>query len=122
MKVIISETQINNIGLDKKADAIYYLMNSLYPNNREEYNETTDDTNIYGDESEDYLLLYYRWNDNDLYVGISFINDLFSRTGLPFLNYEEIRTNKREMFNDIIKIFAKRHYGWNVRNVLFHWH
>lgn len=121
MKIIISENQLNQLDLEKKSDLLYKLIQSFYPNNYESDN-SNNETEVFDDEDEGNLLFYYNFDTKEFYVGTLFINSLFEATGLPFLDYTEVRTNKRGMFNSLIKVFAKRHYGWDVNSVWFHWY
>ncbi len=40
-----------------------------------------------------------------------------------FLNVHEAqRIQNRPMFDELMKVFAKRHYGWDVNKVWFHFY
>ena len=124
MKLILEESQVNNMSEEKKADALYFLMNAYFPDNFEE-DEWRGDSNVIAgrnDESDGRMLFYYRWDTKEFYMGIHFLEELHEKSGLFFLDYTEVRTNKRELFLNIIKAFAKKYYGWDVNTVLFHWY
>ena len=120
MKYIITEEQEDLVKLEKNSDILFKLMNVFYPENYE-YETSNDTTEVYKNEDNDELLFYYDWDDKEFVIGVRFIDELFKKTGVPFLDYTEVKTNKREMFDELIKVFAKRHYGWNVDKVHFHW-
>ena len=121
MKFIISEEQEDLVKLEKNSDILYKLLNVFYPENYE-YETSNDTTEVFDDEDNENLLFFYDFESKEFYVGVSFVNKLFELTGLPFLDFTSVRTNKREMFDNLIKVFAKRHYGWNVDDVHFHWY
>ena len=45
MKLILEESQVNNMSEEKKADALYFLMNAYFPDNFEE-DEWRGDSNV----------------------------------------------------------------------------
>lgn len=128
MKYIIKETQLNlnnSEDLERKADILHKLFITFYPENYEWDTETdsmSSDIEIYDDESKSNLLFYYRWDTQEFYIGANFIHNLYKKTNLPFLDYAEVKTNKREMFEKIIKIFSKKYFGWYVKKVFFHFY
>lgn len=122
MKIIISENQVNQLGLENKADALHKLILLFFPENYELYSESIGQTEVFDSEDENLLLFYYAWKPKEFYIGGTFIHYLFESTGLPFLNIDKVRVEEREMFDNLIKVFAKRHYGWNVDKVWFHWY
>lgn len=122
MKIIITENQSNQLGLENKADVLYKLIQLFFPENYESYIESVDQTEVFDSENDNLLLFYYTWKTKEFYIGGTFIHYLFESTGLPFLNIDKVRVEEREMFNNLIKVFAKRHYGWNVDKVWFHWY
>ena len=125
MKIIITENQINLLDLEKKSDILYKLLYSFYPENYESYSESSDQTEVFDSEDEGNLLFYYDWERKEFYVGANFIDDLFNSTSLPFLNVHNLINkdkSSRDSFNNLIKVFAKRHYGLDVNSVWFHWY
>lgn len=122
MKIIITENQSNQLGLETKADVLHKLMMLFFPENYESYAESVDQTEVFDSENENLLLFYYTFETKEFYIGGTFIDYLFKSTGLPFLNIDKVRVEEREMFNNLIKVFAKRHYGWNVDKVWLHWY
>jgi hypothetical protein len=121
MKYIISESQLNSLDLEKMSDVLYKLIQVRYPKNYDYYNESQNVTDVLTEEDGE-LLFYYNWDRKEFYIGKSQMTDLYEMTGLPFLEYEEMRTNKRGMFNKLMMVFAKQHYGWDVDTVFFHWY
>lgn len=112
MKFIISESNLGN--LESKSDMIFHMLNILYPNYETYYNEKYDDTEII--HGYDTLFVYLNRNGH-LVVNIHFIEKLFKWSNLPFLDYTVVKTNKREMFNELMTVFAKKHFGWDVNLV-----
>lgn len=112
MKFIISESNLGD--LESKSDMIFHMLNILYPNYETYYNEKYDDTEII--HGYDTLFVYLNRNGN-LVVNIHFIEKLFKWSNLPFLDYTVVKTNKREMFNELMTVFAKKHFGWDVNLV-----
>jgi len=121
MKYILTESQVEKLDAEKKADVIYRLLKSVYPENYESV-DSNDDIDVYDNEKNENLLFYYRFDEDEIYVGLHFINSLFEITKIPFLDYDEVKHNEREMFNKIMKIFAKKYFGWDVKYVYFHWY
>jgi hypothetical protein len=109
MKFVISESNLGD--LESKSDMIFHMLNILYPNYETYYNEKYDDTEII--HGYDTLLVYLNRNGN-LIVNIKFIEKLFDWSNLPFLDYVEIKRNKRKMFDELMTVFAKKHFGWDV--------
>ena len=122
MKYIITESQYDDakyVGLSK-------LMHKLIET---EYPFIYDDTAIYRDDIEYYsqpedgeLLFYYNPDEKDFYVGANFLMVLFNATKVDLFNPHEAYKNKREEFNKLIKVFAKLYYGYDVKNVWFHFY
>ena len=124
MKFIIRESQINSMDEEKKAYILSDMIDIFYPDLFIEDDDTLGHySNVY-DNKEDMeeLLYYYDWERKEFYVGVHVIDKLYQKTGAPFLDYDQVNTNKMEMFDKIIKIFAKKDYGWNVDKVFFHWY
>lgn len=123
MKYIVNESQLSDLESEKKADILYKLLQRMYPNNYIDYNEdkliSSDIDIISGDD----LLFFYNSKLKEFYIGTFFINEIFDKTGLPFFDYVEIQEEEnREMFNELVKTFAKKYYGWNVDTVYFHYY
>jgi len=118
MKVIISESKIESLSFEQKSDILYKLIRSLYPNIYEDETENIHHLNFYSEEDGD-LLFYYDYEDKKIYIGTYFLNTLYEMTGLPFLNIDNIIEN-RDSFNDLMKVFFKRHYGYNAEKVYLH--
>lgn len=129
MKFIITESQANLLSLDKISDIMYKLFETIYPDNYEVVIESLsrysgNETEVYSNEERDQLLFYYKWKEKEFYIGTTFIQELYDIIHLHFLNPEllEIGSPEREEFDNMIKVFAKRHYGWTVDKVWFHWY
>ena len=121
MKLIITEKQANQLGLENKSDVLYKLMMLFFPENYE--SETSNnETTVFDDEDTENMLFYYDFDTKEFYVWTEFIRILYQSTGLPFLNIDKVLSEEREGFEELIKVFAKRYYGWNVDKVWFHWH
>ena len=118
MKYIIKESQIN---FEMRSDALYKLIQLYYPNNYE-YDASDTMSEVYEDDSKEFLLFYYDWDSKGFYISEELILNLFENTALPFFNLTEIKLDNRETFDNMIKVFAKRYYGWNVNKVWFHWY
>ena len=106
MKVIISESKIESLSFEQKSDILYKLIRSLYPNIYEDETENIHHLNFYSEEDGD-LLFYYDYEDKKIYIGTY------------FLNIDNIIEN-RDSFNDLMKVFFKRHYGYNAEKVYLH--
>ena len=123
MKFLITETQSELLGLEKMSDIMYKFLISMYPEN---YETTEKNQNvIYSNKDDEYILFYYDWDDNDFFIRADFIVDIFNVTGISLFNVHELISGNRkdrETFNELMKVFAKRHYGWNVDKVWFHWY
>lgn len=120
MKYIISESQDEKLNLEKKADIFYKLLQSFYPKNYKEYSEDGY-IGVYDTPNKQKLLFYFDLLHKEFVIGGLMVNEFFKVTNLPFLDYSTIRTNKREMFDNIMKIFSKKYYGWNPIDVKFHY-
>ena len=118
MKFIISESKINSLSLEQKSDILYKLIQSMYPNFYEDETENIHHLNFYSEEVGD-LLFFYNYKDKQIYIGVNFLNTLYEMTGLPFLNIDNVIEN-RDSFNDLIKVFFKRHFGYNAEKVYLH--
>lgn len=121
MKYIITEEQENLVKLEKYSDLIYKLMNVLYPENSEYYLTSLDTIFVYENYNKNNLFFFYNLDKKQFTIGGIFMEELFEITGLPFLNYTEVKNNNREMFDNLIKVFAKRHYNWDVKEVDLRW-
>ena len=124
---MITESQDEMLKLEKKSDILYKLFNHIYPDNYLEdvVNVRDNETEVYSNEEKDELLFYYVWKQNEIYIGTEFINKIYKLTFLNFLDLELIMkpmSYERDEFDNIIKVFARRHYGWNVDLVYFHWY
>lgn len=127
MKFIITESQDEMLKLEKQSDILYKLFKHIYPDNYLEdvVNVRGNETEVYSNEEKDELLFYYVWKQNEIYIGTEFINEIYKLTFLNFLDLELIMkpmSSERDEFDNIIKVFARRHYGWNVDLVYFHWY
>lgn len=136
MKFIISESQDRLVKLEKLSDLMYNLTKTLYPDlyehDKSEYypeNYSNEDAEIevYSNYDKDLLLFYYRYDEKAFYIGADFLDELYSVTKLDVFDIDNIINDRdiiggRRGFDDMIKLFAKRHYGWDVNNVWFHWH
>lgn len=126
MKFIITESQTNLLSLERQSDIMYKLLQSLYPNNyiddSSDYMDNGNDSSVYSDEDSEQLLFFYKWDEKEFYVGINFMEEFYNLTKLDIFNYNLIKQQDRERFTELIKVFAKRHYGWNVDKVWFHWY
>jgi hypothetical protein len=121
MKFIIKENQLEKVSAKKKAIILSKLFDSFYPNLSQ--SEVTRDEIDIKDGVSDELIFYYRPRSGEFFVSSHILQKLYENTGLPFLNYETVKTNKRQEFDEIIKEFAKHHFGFNnVEDVYFHWH
>jgi hypothetical protein len=121
MKFIIKENQLEKVSAKKKAIILSKLFDSFYPN-LSQSEITKSDIDIKNDESDE-LIFYYRPKSGEFFVSLIILQKLYEKTGLPFLNYESVKTNKRHEFDEIIKEFAKYHFGFNnVEDVYFHWY
>lgn len=126
MKFLITETQSGLLGLEKISDIMYKFLISMYPENYKvnEKNRTV----VYSNKDYEYILFFYYWDDWDFYIAGDFILELFNVTGISLFNINELfnyqtgNKKDRETFNELMKVFAKRHYGWDVNKVWFHWH
>jgi len=118
MIFIISESKINSLGLEHKSDILYELIKSMYPNFYEGETENIHHLDFYSEEDGD-LLFFYNYRDKKIYIGTNFLNTLYEMTGLPFLNIDNVIEN-RDSFDDLIKVFFKRHFGYNAEKVYLH--
>ena len=121
MKYIITEEQEDLVKLEKNADILYKLLNAFYPENFEYYQTSLDTIYVYENHNKNNLLFFYNLDEKHFFIGGIFMEELFEMTGLPFLNYTDVKTNNREMFDNLIKVFAKRHYDWDVEEVDLRW-
>lgn len=121
MKYIITESQDERQKNEKKADLVYKMLNKIFPENYESV-DSNEDIELYDNETNENLLFYYRFDGKEFYVGVYFISTLYESTKVDFFDYEMVKYENREMFNNIMKIFAKKYYGWNVDFVYFHWY
>jgi hypothetical protein len=121
MKFIISESKIDSLSLENKSDIFYKLINVMFPNLYEDESEDGELLNFYSEEDGD-LLFYYDYQRKEFYVGGNFLEKVYELTGLPFLNVEENISKNRKMFDELMKVFFKRHYGYSPEKVYFHFH
>lgn len=123
MKFLITEIQNKMIGIDRKSDIIHQFLITMYPENYQ-YENNNNETIVHPNEESKRMLFYYDWDDKDFYIETDFINEIFDVTGIELFNVHELTSNieYRETFNEIIKLFAKKNYGWNVKRVWFHWY
>jgi hypothetical protein len=129
MKFIITESQDEMLKLERQSDVLYKLFEVMYPDNYEVVKESNsrygdDETEVYSNEERDQLLFYYKWRNKEFYIGTNFIDELYNISLIDFLNPElmEPGSYDREEFDNMIKVFAKRHYGWSVNKVWLHWY
>ena len=129
MKFIITESQANLLSLDKISDIMYKLFETMYPDNYAVVKEYPsryyeDETEVYSNEDRDQLLFYYKWTHREFYIGTTLIQELYDIIHLHILNPEllEIGSPERDEFDELIKVFARRHYGWTVNKVWLHWY
>ena len=131
MKFIITESQDEMLKLERQSDILYKLFEAMYPDNYDvvkehpsRYGQDEDETEMYSNEERDQLLFYYKWRHREFYIGTTFIQELYDITHLDFLNPEllERGSPEREEFDNMIEVFAKRHYGWTVNKVWLHWY
>lgn len=126
MKFIITESQDEMLKLEKQSDILYKLFEAMYPDNYDVVKESRygDETEVYSNEERDQLLFYYKWRNKEFYIGTTFIDELYNISHIDFLNPElmERGSPDREEFDNMIKVFAKRHYGWTVNKVWLHWY
>ena len=127
MKFIITESQDEMLKLERQSDVLYKLFEVMYPDNYEVVKESSrygDETEVYSNEERDQLLFYYKWRNKEFYIGTNFIDELYNISLIDFLNPElmEPGSPDREEFDNMIKVFAKRHYGWSVNKVWLHWY
>ena len=121
MKYLITESQLNKF--EKRSDLLYKLFESYYPDHYE-YETSDDEVTVYDNEDNNNILYYYKWDDKEFYMGATVIINFFKFTHLPFLNVDVIMGDpkKRVEFDNTIKTFANRYYGWGVDKVWFHWY
>lgn len=107
--------------MEKNSDLIFKVMNTMYPNIYDYFDEDSkvEETKVY-DEVDGELLFFFMWDDNSFYISYDFIDNMFSVTGFSFLDLDVIQEDL-ESFYELIKVFAKRHYGWNVNDVYFYY-
>jgi len=126
MKFVITESQDEMLKLERQSDILYKLFEMMYPDNYEVVKESRygDETEVYSNEERDQLLFYYKWRNKEFYIGTNFIDELYNISLIDFLNPElmEPGSYDREEFDNMIKVFAKRHYGWSVNKVWLHWY
>lgn len=125
MKFIVSESQMDLIKLEKKVDAMYRVIGIAYPELYEwDRTGVFEQIEVFSNKDKDTLLFYYDYDRKEFYVGMEFLDRLFEISGLKFLEYNLIDTNNdtREKFDVMIKLFAKKYYGWDVKKVYFHWY
>ena len=117
MKFLISEDQLN---YEKLSDMFYKMIESTYPDMYDTYNEGLKHTDTKS-EKDGELLYYYNWKEKSFHISLHMVNEVYESFGLPILNWDFI-SNNREIFNDFIIVFAKRHYGYDVKSVFRHWY
>ena len=120
MKFIIKENQLNKVSLKKKGELLSKLTDTFYPS-LEQKETNGEDIDFFGPNDE--LIFYFRPKSGEFFIGLNFINKLYSVTGLPFLEYESVKTNRRDEFDNIVREFVKYHFGFsNVEDIYFHWY
>ena len=136
MKFIISESQDRLVKLERLSDLMYNLTKTSYPDlyehdkseyDPENYSNEDAEIEVYSNYDKDLLLFYYQYDKKEFYIGADFLDELYSVTKLDVFDIDKIIDDKnviggRRGFDDMIKLFAKKHYGWDVNNVWFHWH
>lgn len=128
MKYIITEEQENKImdnhDIANKAKMVSKIFNAIYPDYIIDYDESIDHTNlVINDENgEEELMMYWDHRRKQLFVGVHFIEKLYKWLNVPFLDYTEVKTNKRELFDKVFKLFAFEEFGWRPEVVIFHWY
>ena len=136
MKFIISESQDRLVKLERLSDLMYNLTKTSYPDlyehdkseyDPENYSNEDAEIEVYSNYDKDLLLFYYQYDKKAFYVGIDFLNELYSVTKIDVFDFDKIVDDKntiggRRGFDDMIKLFAKKYYGWDVNNIWFHWH
>ena len=115
MKFIISESQSKLLSFDKISDIMYQAINVIYPNNKFDY----DDSILY---SKNGVLFYYMLKKKEFYIGAELVEELYQMTGLSIFDMDPRNVDNRDEFDELIKVFALRHYGWTVDKVWFHWY
>lgn len=118
MKFIITESQANLLSLEKISDIMKQSINVLYPDNY------LDDNNsiVFSNEDEDGILFYNRWKKKEFYIGAELVEELYNMIGLSIFDMDPRNVKNRDEFDELIKVFARRHYGWTVDKVWFHWY
>lgn len=122
MKFIITENQNNEI-LNRASDLIFSVFKSEYPEFSDQYSESKDETEICDNEDCDTLIFYYLWDDKEFYFSSYFAEKLYEMTGLEFFDLDftrESNIENRKKFDEIVKVFAKRHFGFDVKKVWLH--
>lgn len=120
MKIIITESQSDNLSLEKRADIIYKLIKTLYPKNEISLTKLGD-YDVYDNHDEERLLFYFKPKFGEFYMGALVLNELYKITGLPFFEYQNIKEN-RSTFDEVMKIFARKYYGWRPSEIFFHFY
>lgn len=103
--------------LEKKSDILFKLIMNYLPHMRIEEGNASIFLNNGSS------LFKYNLISKDIYVKLNFIDDLFKLSGFEFLDMEFAQhpNLSRKNFDDLIKFFAKQHYGWDVNAVWFYW-
>lgn len=126
MKYIISESQVSSFNPESIADIMYKMLNLFYPKNYKFLDESNPMSPTYDviskEHDGDELLFFFKIKKKEIVIGIDFLEKLFEVSGLPIFDYTEVKTNKRGMFDEAVKIFAKKYYGWDIIKTHFHWY
>lgn len=129
MKYIITEEQEtklkDNDDIATKAKMVSKIFNAIYPDYIIDYDKLVDHTNVISNNQngeEEELMMYWDHYRKQLFVGVHFIEKLHKWLNVPFLDYTEVKTNKRELFDKVFKLFALTEFGWRPEAVIFHWY
>lgn len=119
------ETKLKeNDDIATKAKMVSKIFNAIYPDYIIDYDESIDHTNVINNHEteEEELMMYWDHGRKHLFVGVHFIEKLHKWLNVPFLDYTEAKTNKRELFDKVFKLFVFEEFGWRPDVVIFHWY